>query len=79
MFQSVQVIGTWINVALYTLEAVQVYHYFRSSGRSKTDSKILKCAVILNFILDSLATIAICGLVFMVSSTTSATHIGPFF
>ncbi|KAF8232588.1 hypothetical protein L208DRAFT_1360921 [Tricholoma matsutake] len=61
----VQLIGTYINLILYTLESVQVYHYFRNSRRSKTDSKILKGAVILNLIMDSLATIAICALVYM--------------
>ena len=68
--------GVYLNLVLYTLEVVQAYHYFQNSGRSKTDRKILKCAVILNLILDTLVTIAACGLVFMVSCSV---HNGPSF
>jgi hypothetical protein len=64
--------GAYTNLVLYTLEAVQIYHYFRFSGRSKNDKTLLKCAIVLAMTLDTLCTIAVCGTVFMASTPTFA-------
>jgi hypothetical protein len=53
---------------LYTLEIVQFYHYFRTSGRARDDRNAIKVAVILLMILDTLATFASCATVYLVST-----------
>ncbi|KAF9460880.1 hypothetical protein BDZ94DRAFT_866584 [Collybia nuda] len=58
-------IGTYINLMLYTLELVQFYHYFRTSGRAKEDRVTIKFAVIFTMVLDTLSSLASCATVYL--------------
>lgn len=58
-------IGSYLNMMLYTLELVAVYLYFKSQ-RSKRDPPPIMFAVCFVLVVDTLATFAVCADVFSV-------------
>ncbi|KAF8162735.1 hypothetical protein B0H34DRAFT_292542 [Crassisporium funariophilum] len=58
-------IGSYVNLALYTLELVGGYYYFFESKRSKRDRRTLKLAVAVNIFLDLIGTFCGCAITFM--------------
>ena len=54
------IIGTYINTVLYGLVMLCVYLYFRSE-RSKRDPLILKFAVAVNAVMDTVSTFGLCS------------------
>jgi len=62
-------IGSYVNVMLYTLELVEAYIYYFASPRSSKDPKFLKCCVGASLVSDTVGTIGVCALTFIVSPT----------
>ena len=58
-------IGSYLNLMLYTLELVAVYLYF-SNERSKRDHPLIMFAVCFTLLTDTLASFAVCADVFAV-------------
>ncbi|KAF8808821.1 hypothetical protein BYT27DRAFT_7188295 [Phlegmacium glaucopus] len=61
----VPMIGSYINVMLYTLELVEAYIYYFASPRSSKDSIYLKGCVATSLVSDTVGTIGICALTFI--------------
>ena len=61
-------IGSYLNVMLYTLELVEAYMYFFASPRSLKDPIFLKCCVATSLVSDTVGTIGVCALTFVVSA-----------
>ena len=60
-------IGSYTNVMLYTLELVEAYMYYFVSPRSSKDPIFLKCCVATSLVSDTVGTIGVCALSFIVS------------
>jgi len=71
-FLSVPMIGSYINLMLYTLELVEAYIYYFDSPRSSRDPIFLKCCVAASLVSDTVGTIGICALSFVVSATQNS-------
>lgn len=61
-------IGSYVNVMLYTVELVEGYIYYFASPRSSKDSIFLKCWVATSLVSDTVGTIGVCALTFIVSA-----------
>ncbi|KAJ7084846.1 hypothetical protein B0H15DRAFT_383213 [Mycena belliarum] len=57
-------IGSWVNLVLFTLEAVQVLQYFSSRAR-RHDSGLIALGVSQNFAADIVGTLACCAMAYM--------------
>ena len=60
-------IGSYLNAMLYSLELVQAYIYYFASPRSLRDHIFLKCCVATSLVSDTVGTISVCALTFVVS------------
>ena len=60
---------------LYTLELVQAYIYYFASRRSSKDPIFLKCWVAAALVSDTVGTIGVCALIFIVSTPNAVYHI----
>ena len=60
-------IGSYTNAMLYTLELVAAYIYYFASPRSSKDPIFLKCCVATSLVSDTVGTIGVCALAFIVS------------
>ena len=65
---SMPMIGSYLNMMLYTLELVEAYIYYFTSPRSSKDHIFLKCCVATSLVSDTVGTIGICALTFIVSA-----------
>ena len=61
-------IGTYLNAMLYSLELVEAYIYYFASRRSSKDPIFLKCWVATALVSDTVGTIGVCALTFIVSA-----------
>lgn len=61
-------IGSYANIMLYTLELVEAYTYYFASPRSSKDPIFLKGCVATSLVSDTVGTIAVCALTFIVSA-----------
>ena len=61
-------IGSFLNVMLYTLELVEAYIYYFTSPRSLKDPIFLKGCVATSLVSDTVGTIGVCALTFIVSA-----------
>lgn len=61
-------IGSYVNVMLYTLELVEAYIYYFVSPRSSRDHIFLKVCVATSLVSDTVGTIGVCALSFIVSA-----------
>ena len=61
-------IGSYANVMLYTLVLVEAYIYYFASPRSSKDPIFLKCCVATSLVSDTVGTIGVCALSFIVSA-----------
>ena len=53
---------------LYTLELVEAYIYYFASPRSSKDPIFLKCCVATSLVSDTVGTIGVCAVTFIVSA-----------
>ena len=60
-----------MNVMLYTLELVEAYIYYFVSPRSSKDPIFLKVCVATSLVSDTVGTIGVCALSFIVSAPNS--------
>ena len=68
-FYSVPImIGSYTNMMLYVLELVEAYIYYFASSRSSKDPIFLKCCVATSLVSDTVGTIGVCALSFIVSA-----------
>ena len=65
-------IGSYINVMLYTLELVGAYIYYFASPRSSKDPILIKVFVATSIVSDTIGTIGVCAQPFIVSSPNAA-------
>ena len=61
-------IGSYFNVMLYTLVLVEAYIYYFASPRSSKDPMFLRCWVAVSLVSDTVGTIGVCALSFIVSA-----------
>ena len=61
-------IGSYANVMLYTLVLVEAYIYYFASPRSSKDPMFLRCWVAVSLVSDTVGTIGVCALSFIVSA-----------
>ncbi|KAF8162755.1 hypothetical protein B0H34DRAFT_692829 [Crassisporium funariophilum] len=57
-------IGSYVNLALYSLEIIGAVIYFFGSERARRDRTLLKCAVATNVFLDTIGTFCACAINF---------------
>ena len=61
-------IGSYMNVMLYTLELVGAYIYYFASPRSSKDPILVKFIVATSVVSDTIGTIGVCAQTFIVSA-----------
>ena len=61
-------IGSYLNVMLYTLELVAAYICYFASPRSSRDAILLKCCIAISLVSDTVGMIGACALSFIVSA-----------
>ena len=66
-------IGSYLNTMLYTLELVEAYIYYFASPRSLKDPIFLKCCIATSLVSDTVGTIGVCALSFIVSAPNAMT------
>lgn len=58
-------IGSFVNIMLYTLELVQAYRYYTNKSRTRDDHLIIKVIVALCLVVDTLGTAGGCAFIFL--------------
>ena len=61
-------IGSYINVMLYTVELVGAYIYYFASPRSSKDPILVKFFVVISLVSDTIGTIGVSAQPFIVSA-----------
>jgi hypothetical protein len=61
-------VGSYVNMMLYTMECVCLWRYY-SHSRHKTDGFLLKTMVYFVFTVDTLGTLAACSAVYLVCNS----------